>query len=186
MRSLRFSPILVVFLASALFASDFGRGAKVTVRTETTVRSDQSTFGDPVDVVLVNDLAVNGKVIAPRGSVAHGTVSSVERSVRGKASIPGSISIRLETIDAPEGKYRVTTNPYTREGKGRSNSPFPDSSTGGVTIDSTGGVQTRSPVPTQDDPGSLSVSTGGLEAVIPVGTVITFKASTIVRPGDKP
>ncbi|HEY7098113.1 MAG TPA: hypothetical protein VH437_15410 [Terriglobales bacterium] len=175
----------IAFLLAAtinLFAGDFGRGSKISVRISDTVSSDRSLIGDPVDGVLVNDLSVNGKLIAPAGSRAHGIVSAAEHSVQGKATFPGSVSIRLETIDTEKGAYHLSTNQYTREGRGRSNSPFPGGSTTGVSIDSVGGVHPHSPVPQLPDPTEITVATGGLEAIIPAQSVLTFKAVSIAVP----
>jgi hypothetical protein len=185
MRTLRCGLTILLLATCNLFAGDFGRGAKITVRISTTVSSDRSTFGDPVDAVLVNDLVVNGKLVAPKGSPAHGTVSAVDHSVTGRTTLPGSVSIRLETIDAPDGTYHLSTNQYTREGRNRSRSPLGKGSTGGISIDSVGGIQPQSPIPVQNDPQGATLATGGLEAIIPAQSIITFKAAAISRPGPR-
>ena len=177
MKSLNVAVALVV-LAGTLFAGDFGKGSKSTVRLTTTVSSDGSTFGDPIDAVLVNDVVINGKVIASKGAAAHGIVSSANRSTGGRISAPGSVSIRLETLDGSDGTYHLSTSTYTREGRGHSPSPFPGGSTGGISIDTVGGVHPQSPVPVQD-PNSVTLATGGPEAIIPAETVVTFKAVAI-------
>lgn len=184
MRNLRFGLAILLLAACNLFASDFGRGAKITVRTSTTVSSDRSVFGDPVDAVLVNDVAVNGKLIAPKGSAVHGIVSVTDHSITGKSTLPGSVSIRMETIDAPGGACHLSASQYTRQGRGRSRSPIPSGSSGGISIDSVGGIQAQSPVPIQD-PNGVSLATGGAEAIIPADSIITFKAAAISCPGPK-
>src|SRR4051812_20571126 len=100
MKSLRFVVVSLLLAAGVLSASDFGRGAKITVRISTTVSSDRSTFGDPVEAVLMDDVVVKGKVIATRGAIARGVVSSATpHSTIGRATVPGSVAIRLETIE---------------------------------------------------------------------------------------
>jgi len=184
MRNLRFGLAILLLAPCSLFASDFGRGAKITVRTSTTVSSDRSMFGDPVDAVLVNDLVVNGKLVAPKGSSAHGIVSAADRSTTGRATLPGSVSIRLETIDAPGGACHLSASQYTRQGRGRSRSPISSGSSGGISIDSGGGIQAQSPVPVQD-PNGVSLATGEAEAIIPAESIITFKAAAISCPAPK-
>ena len=178
MRKLRFALPVFLLAAASLFATDIPRGTKITVRTNTMVTSDRSFVGDPVDVVLVNDLVVNGKLIARKGAAAQGTISAVEPSTRGKVDLPGSVSIRLETLETPEGTYHLSTNEYTRQGRGRSRSPIPQGTGGGISVDSVGGVQRQSPFPVPDAT-AVTLATGGLEATIPPESIITFKVAAV-------
>ena len=186
MRHLRFAlAMIALLLATAnLWAGEKLKGSKIMVRTTTQVSSDQSMLGDPVEGVLVNDLVVNGKLIAPSGASVRGTVSEATPSRRGKTEMPGSVSIRMETIETSEATYHLSTNEYTREGRGRSQSPF-GSSRGGVSVDSVGGVRPQSPIPNLGDPNSVTIASGGLEAIIPSQTIVTFKASAISSPDKK-
>ena len=184
MKNLRFVVVGLLLAAGVVSGSDLGRGTKITVRITTMVSSDRSMFGDPVDAVLIDDLVVKGKMIAAKGASARGVVASATPSTRGRAIIPGSVAIRLETIEGTDGTYHLSTNQYTREGHGQSRSPFPAGSTGGISIDSVGGVRPQSPVP-EVDPNSVSISTGGPEAIIPAESVITFRAAAISPPVPK-
>jgi hypothetical protein len=184
MKNLRFVAVSLLLAAGVLSASDLGRGTKITVRIDTTVSSDRSTFGDPVDAILMDDVVVKGKLIAKKGAVARGVVSSATPSTTGRTSVPGSVAIRLESIEGTDGTYHLSTNQYTREGHGHSRSPFPGGSTGGISIDSVGGVRPQSPVPDMD-PNSVSLSTGGPEAIIPAESVVSFRAAAISAPVPK-
>ena len=174
----------LLLAAGVLSASDFGRGTKITVRVNTMVSSDRSLFGDPVDAVLVDDVVVKGKVIAMKGASARGVVSVADPSIRGKAPAPGTVAIRLETIEGTDGTYHLSTNQYTREGRGRSRSSLPSGSTGGISIDSVGGLQTHPPVPDMD-PNGVTLASGGLEAIIPPQTIVSFRAAAISSPVPK-
>ena len=182
MKNLRFGLAILLLATCNLFAGDFGRGAKITVRISSTVSSDRSTFGDPVDAVLVNDLVVDGKVVARAGSVARGIVSGADASQRGKPPRPGSVSIRMDTIETPDGTYHLSTNQYRREGRGGSRSPLPGRTGGGISIDSAGGIQPQSPIPQLGDPNGVTMAAGGLEAIIPAQSILTFKAAAISGP----
>jgi len=176
MRYLRLG-LLTVLLASAyLFAGDIPKGTKVAVRTSDMVISNRSLAGDSVDAVLVDDLVVKGKVLAPRGSAAHCVVTSADPSRGGKFPLPGSVSIRLDTVETSQGTYHLSSNQYTRQGKTRGGSRFPADTGGGISIGSAGGVQAepRFPLP---DPGNVSIATGGPEAIIPAQSVITFRVA---------
>ncbi len=183
MKTLHLGLAILLFAAGNLSASDLGRDAKITVRTSTTLRSDRSTPGDIVSVVLVKDFVVDGKLIAPKGSRAEGAVyssSGARRDPKGEIVAPGFISIKLERIDAPGGTNHLSTNQYTRQGRGRA--PIPGRSTG-ISIDSVGGVQPQSTIPLPDDPTGISVA-GGPEAIIPAQSIISFKVAAISRPGS--
>jgi hypothetical protein len=184
MKQLRCVGVCLLLAAGVLSASDFGRGTKITVRISTTVSSERSTFGDPVDAVLMDDVVVKGKVIATRGASAHGVVSSATPSTRGKITTPGNVAIRLETIEGTDGTYHLSTNQYTREGREGSHSPLGTGSTGGISIDSVGGVRPQSPVPTMD-PNGVTLSGGGPEAIIPAESIISFRAAAISAPVPK-
>jgi hypothetical protein len=173
----------VLLLASIpLFGDEIPSGTKIVIRTNTMVSSDQSQSGDPVDAVLADDLIVKGKRIASEGAVAHAIVVYVDPSRSGKVPLPGSISIRLESIETSQGIYRLSTNQYTRQGHGR---PVTTPIGGrGISIDSSGGVQrlpTTQPLP---DASSVSV-TSNPEAIIPAQSVVTFKTSEVSRPQPK-
>jgi len=182
MRVLRFV-LLILIVAASVSASDISRGAKLKVRTSAMVSSDRSLFGDPVDAVLVEDLIVKGKIIASEGALAHGIVSSATPSRSGRLSSPGSVSIRLETIETSQGTYHLSTNQYTRQGKGSSRSPV-STGGGGISIDSVGGVQTQPTYPGADPSEGISVG-GGPEALIPSQSVITFKVAAISSEAQK-
>jgi len=178
--------LTIVLAVTSLFATDIPRGAKIIVRTSTTVSSDRSLFGDPVDVLLVNDLVVNGIVIAAAGSTAHATVASATPSRGGKYASPGSISLRLETIETSEGTYHLSTNQYTRFGRGASQRPLAPNVGVGVSIDPVGGIQRQSPFPVTTDPGETGAATGGgPEAIIPTDSIITFKTTVGASPAQK-
>ena len=171
-------PLFLVVVATA-FGQDIPKGAKIGVRTKTLVSSDQNYAGDPVDAVLASDLVVSGKVIAHEGDTARCIVAFAEPSRSGKFSSPGSVALRLDTIDTPEGTYHLSTNQYTRQGQGSGRSPISPGSGGGISVDSVGGIQKQSPFPTHETNG-VSFG-GGPEAIIPPQILITFKAVAISK-----
>ena len=169
-------PVLLL-AAVSLFGDEIPSGTKIVIRTNTMVSSDRSQSGDPVEAVLVDDLIVKGKRIASKGAVAHAIIVYADPSRSGRAPLPGSIGIRLESIETSQGIYHLSTNQYTRQGHGR---PVTTPIGGvGISIDP-GGVQRQ---PTQPLPDTSSVSvTSNPEVVIPAGSVVTFKTSGVSRP----
>ena len=184
MKARAFLPLFLVVITANAFAQDIPKNIKISIRTNSMVSSDRSTAGDPVDAVLASDLVVNGKVIAREGDVARATVSFADPSRSGRLSAPGSVAIRLETIETSEGTYHLSTNQYTRQGQGRGRSAIPGGPGGGVSIDSVGGIQRQSPFPAPDSSGATIGGTGP-EAIIPPQSVITFKTAAISKPVPK-
>jgi hypothetical protein len=177
MKSRVLVPLIVVVIMTAAFAQEISKGTKIEVRTKTLVSSDRNYAGDPVDATLARDVVVNGKVIAHEGDPARCIVAFADPSRGGRSGSPGSVALRLDTIETPEGTYHVSTSQYTRQGQGRGRSPFP--SGGGISVDSAGGIQRQSPFPSPETNG-VSFGGGG-EAIIPPEIVITFKAAAISK-----
>ncbi len=173
-------PLFLFATALNLFGSDIPKGNKISIRTGALISSDRNVAGDNVDAVLASDVVVNGQVIAHEGDKVGASVAFADPSRSGKFSSPGSVAIRLDTIETPEGTYHLSTNQYTRQGQGRGRSAIPGGPGGGVSIGSVGGVQTRSPFPVPDSSG-VSVGGSGPEAVIPPQSVLTFKTSAISK-----
>ena len=178
----RFVLFLCFLLAITLntFASDIPKGNKISIRTGELISSDRNVAGDSVDAVLASDVVIDGKVIAREGDKVGASVAFADPSRSGKFSSPGSVAIRLDTIETPEGTYHLSTNQYTRQGQGRGRSAIPGGPGGGVSIGSVGGIQRQSPFPTPD-PSGVSIGGSGPEAVIPPQSVLTFKTSGISK-----
>jgi hypothetical protein len=176
--------VLLVALVSSTFAQEIPKGFKVRIRTNTAVSSDRNVAGDPVDAVLAEDLAVKGKVIAHEGDPVRASVAFADPSRSGRFSEPGSIAIRLDTIETSEGTYHLSSNQYTRQGQGRGRSAIPGGPGGGVSIDSVGGLHKQSPFPTPDA-SDVNIGGTGPEAIIPPQSLITFKIAAVSKPVPK-
>ena len=176
-------PLLLIGIVSLAFAQEIPKNFKVSFRVNTLVSSDRNVAGDPVDGVLAGDLVVKGKVIAHEGDPVRASVAFADPSQSGRFASPGSIGIRLDTIETPEGTYHLSTNQYTRRGVGRGSSPVGGIG-GGVSIDSVGGIGRQSPFP-NTDPSQVSIGGSGPEAVIPPQSVLTFKTAAISKPVPK-
>jgi len=80
-------------------------GEDVNLQFAQDLSSKTAAEGDPVAFTLVDDLKVDGVVVAKSGSKAFGEVSKVEKSgMMGKA---GELSIRLNYLKAGEEKVRL-------------------------------------------------------------------------------
>ncbi|RZU41180.1 hypothetical protein [Edaphobacter modestus] len=80
-------------------------GEDVSLQFAQDLSSKTAAEGDPVALTLVDDLKVNGIVVAKAGSKALGEVSKAEKSgMMGKA---GELSIRLNYLKVREEKIRL-------------------------------------------------------------------------------
>lgn len=180
MQILRLSISALLLAAIPLFADEIPNGTKIAIRTSAVVSSNRSEAGDSVDAVLADDLVVKGKQIAPQGAVAHVVVVYADPSRGGKMPWPGTVSIRLESIETSQGIYHLSTNQYTRRGHGGSGSTVERGV--GISVDSVGGVQ-RQPGRPLPDASSVNV-TSDPEAVIPAQSVLTFKTAGVSHPNS--
>lgn len=80
-------------------------GTAVRLRFAESIRSRTAIEGDFVPLVLAEDLVVNGRVVAPSGSPAVGTVSSGRKAeMMGQC---GHLNIRAEYIKVGSQRVRV-------------------------------------------------------------------------------
>src|SRR5512140_3399148 len=89
--------LVVLFLGTLAFATDFPAGTKFTVRTSSELNSGSAKAGQGWDGVLAKDVIVNGKVLAKSGATVHGKVTSAKSS--GRLHEPGQLGVRLLTVD---------------------------------------------------------------------------------------
>lgn len=88
-------------------------GTAIMLRTTTDVTSSMSV-GDVVSLVVVQDVLVNGKIVAKAGAVALGEVSAlVKRSFFG---IPAKISVTVRRVTMVDSNMVSVGNTKTVEG----------------------------------------------------------------------
>src|SRR5215467_8704365 len=86
-------------------------GTNIVVQNTTELSSGTAKTGQRWSGTLVNDLSVDGKVVAPAGSRVRGTVSDAESS--GRLSKPGTLALEVTSVnDIP-----VTTDMYAVDGE---------------------------------------------------------------------
>jgi hypothetical protein len=108
-----------LMLMAAAVASQAQRippGTTIVVTNTTALSSSTATVGQRWSGSLVNDLAVDGKVVAPAGSRVRGVVSDAESS--GRLSKPGVLALELTSING----IPVTTDMYAVDGEGHTKS----------------------------------------------------------------
>lgn len=81
----------------------------IAVELNTTVASNASRQGDPVEATLTAPLEVDGRIVAPAGSELLGRVTAVEASgrVRGRAML----EVRFDRLRAGSVTHEIDTDP---------------------------------------------------------------------------
>jgi len=102
--------------AFSLQAQQIPAGTAIVVQNTTALSSGTATDGQRWSGTLVNDLSVNGQVVAPAGSRVRGVVSDVESS--GRLSKPGMLALELTSVNG----IPVTTDMYAVDGEGHTKS----------------------------------------------------------------
>ena len=105
-------------------SSTIPAGTKIPVVTDQSVSSKTAQVGQTISGTIAQDVAVGGKVVIPKGSVAKLTVSSVQAS--GRLSTPAKLYLRLRTVTVGGKTYTFATNSAgrTEKGKGKRDAGF--------------------------------------------------------------
>jgi hypothetical protein len=108
----------VVLTAAGLVAQAqrIPAGTNIVVRNNTELSSGTATTGQRWSGTLVDDLTVDGRVVAPAGSRVRGRVSDAESS--GRLSKPGILSLEITSVNG----IPVTTDMYAVDGEGHTKS----------------------------------------------------------------
>jgi len=92
-------------------------GTPVILSLEKSISTDIANVGDPVDLVVIREVKVDGKTVIETGSSVRGEVSAVEK--KGVIGKPGKISIAVKSVVGVDGKNVPLRATLTREGKGK-------------------------------------------------------------------
>lgn len=92
----------------------------LVVRLDRTVSSRRAQVGDRVPASLAEDLLVNGRVEARRGTPVRAVVTYVKRS--GRFHHPGYLTLRLASIDIRGRRYQLNSTAIRDKGDGHARS----------------------------------------------------------------
>jgi len=92
-------------------------GTPVILSLEKSISTDTAIVGDPVDLIVIRDVKVDGKVVISTGTGARGEISAVENE--GMIGKPGRISITVKSVTGVDGTHVPLRASLTREGKSK-------------------------------------------------------------------
>jgi hypothetical protein len=177
----RLGKCVVVLLTLGMLASaqTVPAGTRISVRIDSQVNSASAHVGQSFHANLVRDLVVNGKTMAKAGAPAKGKVTYAKSS--GRLHDPGEVSIRLTSIQLPNGKtLPVSTSGFRAKGKSHTKSNVTKIGGGaaaGALIGGLAGGGKGALIGTAVGAGAgtgVAAATGKEEAVIHAETAITF------------
>ena len=182
-RCLRFRRILPHIVASFIFmavaatssAQRIPPGTNIVVRNDVALSSGTARTGRYWTGTLVNDVTVNGRVIARRGSGVRGRIADAESS--GKLSKPGVLALELISVN----NIAVKTDMYAVDGQGHTKSNVTKIGGGAAVGALLGGIfggGKGAAIGTVAGAGAGTVgaaATGKKEATIPAESTLTFQ-----------
>jgi hypothetical protein len=166
------------FLVAALAASSAQRipaGTTIEVRNNATLDSGTARTGQQWTGTLADDLSVDGKVVAPKGSRVRGRISDAESS--GRLQAPGILALEVTSVNG----IPVTTDMYARDGEGHTRSNITKIGGGAAVGALLGGIfgGGRGAAIGAAAGGAagtgVAAATGRREATIPAESSLTFK-----------
>ena len=111
---------LIFGCSTPLLAQRIPADTRLVVRLDRTVSSRRAHVGDRVRASLAEDLVVDGRVEARRGSPVRAVVTYVKRS--GRFHHPGSLTLRLASIDIHGRHYQINSTAIRDKGNGHARS----------------------------------------------------------------
>jgi len=91
-------------------------GTEVKLKFRETLNSKTATEGDPVNLLLAEDLKVGDVTVAKEGAIATGTISHAKKS--GMLGRAGELSMRLDYLRAGDSRVRLRGS-KGKEGEGK-------------------------------------------------------------------
>lgn len=90
------------------YVAQVDKGTKLQAYLQNAVNTSSASVGDQVIAVLTTDLAYNGTVVAPQGSMVYGTLTYARHATYGSRN--GRVVINFNQLVTPENKtYNIST-----------------------------------------------------------------------------
>jgi hypothetical protein len=93
------------------------QGTLLKLRTSEPVGSKHAKDGEPVQFMVIQDVAVGGVLAIPRGATVHGVVSEVKQAGELKGS--PELALRLTSLDLGGQSYPLDTGQFKVKGPGK-------------------------------------------------------------------
>jgi hypothetical protein len=160
-------------------------GTSLRIRVNQHISTKSSQAGDRFDGEIVHPVTVNGAVVIPAGSIAHGQVVAAHRGGRFKGQ--AELGLTLVALDVNGQHYNLDTNTVarSRKGKGKRTAAFIGGGAGaGMLIGgiASGGVGLLVGGLTGAGAGTLGAAfTGHRDIDIPAETVMTFRLDQSIQ-----
>jgi hypothetical protein len=182
-KSLKLAPILLLALVAG--AQTIPAGTRLTVRTDSQINSGTAKAGDRFSANLVNDLVVDGNVLAKAGAPAKGKVTYAKSS--GRLHDPGLLTLRLTSVEINGKLVPISTSSFHAKGKSHTKSNVTKIGGGaaagallGALVGGGKGAAIGAGVGAGAGTG-VAAATGKEEAVVHAESALTFATTTAAK-----
>ena len=93
------------------------QGTLLQLRTSESVNSKSAKDGQPVQFMMIRDVAVDGVVAIPRGATVHGVVTEVKQA--GDLKGHPELALKLTSLDLGSQNYPLDTGQFKIKGPGK-------------------------------------------------------------------
>jgi hypothetical protein len=107
--------ILILILASLSFASGIPKHAKLEVRLDQGLSSDNSSTGEKFSATLDRPVTLGDKTVLRKGAKVQGVVRYAESTFG--YSRAGELDLEVISVTSDGQTYEITTNPLTIAGR---------------------------------------------------------------------
>jgi hypothetical protein len=92
------------------------QGTLLQLRTSEPVNSKRAKDGEPVQFIVIQDVAVGGVLAIPRGATVHGVVTEVKNTKSGDLGGSSELALKLTALDLGGQSYPLDTDQFKVKG----------------------------------------------------------------------
>jgi hypothetical protein len=108
------------------------QGTLLQLRTSEPVNSKRAKDGEPVQFMVIQDVAVGGVLAIPRGATVHGVVAAVKNTKSGDLGGSSELSLKLVSLDLGGQNYPLDTDQFKVKGPDKAGRTVNNAVSGGI------------------------------------------------------
>jgi hypothetical protein len=108
------------------------QGTLLQLRTSEPVNSKRAKEGEPVQFMVIQDVAVGGVLAIPRGATVHGVVTGVNNTKSGDLGGSSELALRLISLDLGGQNYPLDTDQFKVKGPDKAGRTVNNAISGGI------------------------------------------------------
>jgi len=108
------------------------QGTLLQLRTGEPVNSKRAKDGEPVQFMVIQDVAVGGVLAIPRGATVHGVVTEVKNTKSGDLGGSSELALKLTSLDLGGQSYPLDTDQFMVKGPNKAGRTVNSAVSGGI------------------------------------------------------